>query len=257
MIRRAALSTVVRANNKAKRRAIRLTRWTGKSTEYVHPKHLLGEDHYWYLPHVPERATVLDVGCGTGIHALRVAQRAGRVVGLDGNLDTLSIGQRLGPTADRPRVLFARCDLESGLPIASSRIDVVLCLDVLEHLVERDAVLAEIARVLRPSGVLLLALPNRATTWKKRLERAGLFAYSDPDHKIEYTLDEMRGELARNGFTIRQLYPSVYDTPLIGLIDVIGGLSLPAYRRLTRFRVRLAARYPEENAGFQAVCTRA
>ena len=42
-LRGVVLSGVVFANNKAKRLAIRLTRWTGKSPEYVHPKHLLGE----------------------------------------------------------------------------------------------------------------------------------------------------------------------------------------------------------------------
>ena len=50
------------------------------------------------------------------------------------------------------------------------------------------------------------------------------------------------------------LHPTVYDTPLIGAIDLVGGLSLPLYRRLTEVRRRLARRYPEENAGFFAVC---
>ena len=42
-LQRLVLSGVVFANNKAKRLAIRLAKWTGKSREYVHPKHLLGE----------------------------------------------------------------------------------------------------------------------------------------------------------------------------------------------------------------------
>ena len=51
-----------------------------------------------------------------------------------------------------------------------------------------------------------------------------------------------------------RLEPSVYDTPWIGVIDVIGGLSLSAYRRLSALRRRLAEARPEENAGFYAVC---
>src|SRR5439155_2471813 len=149
-------------------------------------------------------------------------------------------------------VAFVAANVEEGLPIAPARFDMVLCLDLLEHVHKRDLVLTEIRRVLRPSGVLLLAVPNRATAWKRRLERAGLPAYSDPDHKVEYTLDELRDELGRNGFTIRQLHPSVCDMPFVGLIDIVGGLSLPLYRRLTRLRTRLARRYPEENAGFFA-----
>jgi 2-polyprenyl-3-methyl-5-hydroxy-6-metoxy-1,4-benzoquinol methylase len=255
-LRRLVLRTVVAANTKGKLLAIRLTRWTGKSREYVHPKHLLGDgaEHYWYLPHVPAGATVLDIGCGHGVHAVRLAARGARVLGLDANVASLGVARRLAIARGIDGVLVACVDVEAGLPVATASVDVVLCLDVLEHLVKRDATLREIRRVLGTSGILLLALPNRATSWKRRLERAGLFAYADPDHKVEYTLDEMRDELARNGFTIVQLYPTVYDTPLTGAIDVIGGVSLGLYRRLTRLRARLAARYPEENAGFFAVC---
>jgi SAM-dependent methyltransferase len=128
---------------------------------------------------------------------------------------------------------------------------------VLEHVNRRVPLLLEIRRALRRDGTLLLAVPKRDTSWKRRLDRAGLFAYSDPDHKTEYTAAELEAELAESGFTIRRMHPSVYDTPLIGAIDLVGSLSLPAYRALTRGRRRLAGRYPEENAGFFAVCGRA
>lgn len=254
---RLLLSAIVFANAKAKRLAIRLARWTGKSREYVHPKHLLGEthEHYWYLGYVTRDAMLLDVGCGNGMHTIKVARRCRRVVGVDADLASLAVGLRTGRGLGVSNVGYLAGDVEDGLPLTDGRFDVVLCLDLLEHVYKRDLVLAEIRRVLKASGTLLLAVPNRATSWKRRLERAGLFAYSDPDHKIEYTLDELRDELGRSGFTIRHLHPSVYDTPLTGLIDVVGGLSLPAYRRLTDLRRRLAARRPEENAGFYAVCS--
>jgi hypothetical protein len=50
------------------------------------------------------------------------------------------------------------------------------------------------------------------------------------------------------------MHTAVYDTPLIGVIDVAGSVSLALYRRLTEARRRLARRYPEESAGFFAVC---
>lgn len=255
-VERAVLSGIVFTNNKMKRLAIRLTRWTGKSREYVHPKHLLGdtEEQYWYLSHIPAAARVLDVGCGNGMHTIKVAHRAASVVGLDYSLESLGVGRRSAASAGAKNVWFAATDLERGLAVASAGFDIVLCLDLLEHVYARDLVLTEIRRVLRPGGVLLLGVPNRATSWKRRLERAGLFAYSDPDHKIEYTLPELERELATNGFVIRRLQPSVYDTPWIGAIDVVGGLSLATYRRISALRRRYAARYPEENAGFYAVC---
>jgi len=173
---------------------------------------------------------------------------------VDASGESLGVAVRESRAQAIAHATFVRGDVEEGLPVRGGCFDVVLCLDLLEHVHKRDFVLGEIRRALAPGGVLLLGVPNRGTSWKRRLERAGLFAYSDPDHKIEYTLDELREELGRNGFEIRELRPTVYDTPLVGLIDVVGGLSLSLYRRLTRLRVWLARRYPEENAGFSAVC---
>jgi len=254
--RRAALSSVVFVNNKAKRLAIRLTRWTGKSREYVHPKHLLGEteENYWYLTYIAAGAAVLDVGCGHGMHSLKAARRCRHVVGVDASLDSLGVARRTSRTLASPNAAFFAADLEQGLPVQGGRFDTVICLDLLEHVHRRDLLLTEIRRALKPGGSLLLSVPNRGTAWKRRLDRAGLFAYSDPDHKIEYTREEMEEELARNGFYIVHLHPTVYDTPLIGIIDLVGGLSLGLYRRLTEVRRRWARRYPEENAGFFAVC---
>jgi SAM-dependent methyltransferase len=251
-----ALSSIVFASNKAKRLAIRVTRWTGKSSEYVHPKHLLGDtqDNYWYLAYIASEAAVLDVGCGHGMHALKAARRCRHVVGVDGNLESLGVALRSGKTFPSPNVAFFAADLEQGLPVQGNRFDTVICLDLLEHVHQRDLLLTEIRRALKPGGSMLLSVPNRGTSWKRRLDRAGLFAYSDPDHKIEYTLDELEKELDRNGFRIIRLHPTVYDTPLTAVIDLVGGLSLGLYYRLTGVRRRLAQRYPEENAGFSAVC---
>jgi 2-polyprenyl-3-methyl-5-hydroxy-6-metoxy-1,4-benzoquinol methylase len=253
---RPLLSGIVFANNKAKRLAIRLTRWTGKSREYVHPKHLLGEDpdQYWYLAHLAPDAAVLDVGCGHGMHALKAAARTRWVAGVDRDRESLGMARRAGRARAVGNAAFLAADLEQGLPVRSASFDTVICLDLLEHVVERDRLLGEIRRVLKPRGALLLAVPNRATSWKRRLARAGLFAYSDPDHKIEYTLEELRAELRRSGFHIAGMHTAVYDTPLIGMIDVAGSLSLTLYGAITAARRRLARRYPEESAGFFAVC---
>ena len=255
-VRRGVLSAVVLANAKAKRLAIRLTKWTGKSSEYVHPKHLLGEteEQYWYLAHLETGHRLLDVGCGNAMHAIKTARRCAFVAGVDRSSESLGVGARTSRAEGVTNVGLVRGDVEESLPFRARAFDRVLCGDLLEHVVKRDHVLTEIARVLKPDGLLLLAVPNRGTSWKLRLERAGLFAYSDPDHKIEYTLAELEEELGRNGFRIIELYPTVYDTPLIGLIDVVGGLSLGLYRRLSALRRRLARKHPTENAGFYAVC---
>ena len=84
-------------------------------------------------------------------------------------------------------------DIESASPASRP---------VIEHLVPRVAVLREIHRLLTDDGQLLVSGPNSQSRWRHTLRRAGLFAYSDPDHKIEYTDAQFRAKLAAAGFEI-------------------------------------------------------
>src|SRR5206468_7393535 len=109
-------------------------------------------------------------------------------------------------------------------------------------------------RVLRDDGRLLVSAPNRETRWRSTLRAAGLFSYSDPDHKTEYSRDEFVAELCAGGFEpIEPLMPVVLDTPWAGAIDALGGLSLALYDRLSRWKREAALRRPDESTGFRAV----
>lgn len=103
---------------------------------------------------------VLDVATGTGrlpLALLRHARFSGTVVGID-----LSAGMLAVATGqlDTPRVQLARAAAER-LPFADASFDVVTCLEALEFVAHREAVLREMARVCRPGGVLLAT--NRLT----------------------------------------------------------------------------------------------
>ena len=238
--------------------AVRLTRYTGKSAHPVHPKHLSDAPwHHWYVEHLQPADLVLDLGCSNGAHALVAARCVRRVVGVDYDRAALSVATDSARRAARGNLRLFAVDLTRSLPFRDSSFDAVLFLDVIEHLEPRRHVLREIARVLRPAGRLLISAPNRETSWRRRLREAGLFAFSDPDHKIEYNEAEFLDELRAGGFDLDgPVMPVVYDTAWAGVIDVVGGLSLPAYRRLSAWKRQAALRQPAESIGFRAVARR-
>ena len=235
--------------------AVRLVKYTGKSPEPIHPKHLVDAPwHHWYVDHLRADDVVLDVGCANGVHTLAAARRARRVFGMDAEVPQLRIAAAAARRRGLDNVRLLAWDVTRAFPFPSSTFDAVLFLDVIEHLEPRVAVLREIRRVLTPDGRLLLSAPHRDTSWRRRLRAAGLFAFSDADHKVEYSRESLLAELASGGFTpAAPVMPVVYDTPLAGLIDVVGGLALTPYARLVRWKRAAALRHPEESIGFRVV----
>jgi malonyl-CoA O-methyltransferase len=102
---------------------------------------------------------VLDVGCGTGRHALRLRAAGANVTALDfseGMLDKA----RAKPGADG--IAFARHDLAAPLPFADASFDRVQCSLVLEHIVDLDLLFGEMRRVCRPDGWLVVTAMHPA-----------------------------------------------------------------------------------------------
>lgn len=95
----------------------------------------------------------LDVGCGTGLGAVRLADRPeiDHVIGLDASPAALAHARRRHPF---PLVLGSAL----ALPFDSGRFDVVTCFDVIQHVPEGGQVRAalELRRVLRPGGIALV-----------------------------------------------------------------------------------------------------
>jgi SAM-dependent methyltransferase len=103
---------------------------------------------------------LLDLGCGSGELARRMAAAGYQVTGCDIAPQML----RRAVAADREQAVHWR-QLPPDwrvLPVEAGRLDVVLAASVLEYLPSPGDVLAECARVLRPGGVLLCTVPNPA-----------------------------------------------------------------------------------------------
>jgi arsenite methyltransferase len=118
-----------------------------------------GVANHWVLGRVEPGAVVLDLGCGAGTDLMIAAQmtgRTGRVIGVD---MTASMLDRAGESADAmglENVELHETLIES-LPLADASVDVVISNGVIDLVPDKDAVLDEIDRVLRPGGRLQLA----------------------------------------------------------------------------------------------------
>jgi ubiquinone/menaquinone biosynthesis C-methylase UbiE len=103
---------------------------------------------------------VLDVGCGPGGFTAILAENASRVVGVDVSDEFVDAANR---TFERHALTQANAvtGSASALPFDRESFDVVTLIDVLHHLDDPPAALAEVERVLRPGGRVLVFEPNK------------------------------------------------------------------------------------------------
>jgi len=102
---------------------------------------------------------VADIGCGTGRHALRLAAAGGRVTAVDFS-EAMLQRARAKPGADAVR--FVRHDLAKRLPLKSGGFDRVLCCLVLDHIGALDKFFAELRRLCRRDGVIVISVMHPA-----------------------------------------------------------------------------------------------
>ncbi|MHB9102930.1 MAG: methyltransferase domain-containing protein [Sulfuricella sp.] len=113
---------------------------------------------YALASQLSQRRTVLDVACGEGYGAAMVAENADRVVGVDISTDAVRHARnRYGHQANL-EFIPASCDC---LPFPDASFDLAISFETIEHIETQQAFIAELARVLRPDGVLLLSSPNK------------------------------------------------------------------------------------------------
>lgn len=146
---------------------------------------------------------VLEIACGSGGPACYVVQATGcRLTGIDSNVDGIAAATdraaRLG-LADQS--CFLHADANVALPFADGAFNAVLCVDAINHLRDRRAVLAEWRRILRPGGAVLFTDPVVVTGPVTNAELAmrssiGFFLFLPLGH-TERFLAELGFELVR------------------------------------------------------------
>ncbi|MBP8950895.1 MAG: class I SAM-dependent methyltransferase [Armatimonadetes bacterium] len=182
------------------------------------------EDHYWWFvgrrrliralveKYAPDARRILDVGCGTG-GTLDALVGLGDLTGVDLSEDAL------GFCRSRGHRNLAR-GLAEALPFRDGSADVVLGCDLLEHM-ENDAVgLAELLRVARPGGTIIITVPAYRWLWSEHDEAIS--------HLRRYSASDIRGMVEAIDARLVKL---TYAVSLVFPIVV-------AFRVLSRLRLR-------------------
>jgi len=101
-----------------------------------------------FLDNSPKNATIFDLGCGEGILVNEYRQLGANITGIDSNYES--------------DFVFRGNLISTGLD--SNSVDIVLCMDVLEHLsfAEQELAVLEFSRILKIGGIALITVPNLA-----------------------------------------------------------------------------------------------
>jgi SAM-dependent methyltransferase len=175
----------------------------GFKPEYFEKLARIEEGNFWFRArnrliqwalgnYFPGARSFFEVGCGTGFV-------------LKGVLETLPLMRLAGSEIFGDGLVFARARLPrvdlyqmDARQIPFEReFDVIGAFDVLEHIVEDDAVLRQMFRATRPGGGLLVTVPQHRFLWSASDEHAM--------HQRRYSRAELRGKVEQAGFDIERI----------------------------------------------------
>lgn len=137
---------------------------------------------------------VLDFGCGGGELMSRLSRLGHRTVGLDFD------DKALAACRSRGLNVVPASELDGFEP---SRFDIVACMNVIEHVPDPSALLQQLKRLLKPSGVLLIETPNAKSLLARRLG-ASWRGLETPRHLNIFSTSGLITLLDANGFSIQR-----------------------------------------------------
>jgi len=108
---------------------------------------------------VPKDGLWVDLGCGAGVDMIHLAARQSqpglRIVGIDGNREAIEEGRR--NARDDPRLESRQHSLNAKIPLDDATVDVAYSQNLIECLPDVSLFARELARVLRPGGLVIMA----------------------------------------------------------------------------------------------------
>jgi SAM-dependent methyltransferase len=174
------------------------------------------DSHWWFLArrsiihhvlstlNLPRSSKILDIGSGTGGN-LQMLSLFGNVIGIEKDDDARQLALERGIAP------IMKGSLPDSIPCIPQKFDLIIMLDVLEHISNDFEALKKVKQLLAPNGFLLITVP------------ACPFLWSDHDiqhhHKRRYSYDLLKNQLQKSKFHIKHI--TYYNTGLFPLIAAI------------------------------------
>ncbi len=163
---------------------------------------------YLFAARLARGKRVLDLGCGAGYGAAELARVAQWVTGVDIAAEAIAYAQ-LHYRLPNLEYLESPCEAVAK-PDAS--FDLVVAFEVMEHLPDANALLAEGRRLLAPGGQLVISTPNRLYYERQRL-KAGPNPYHAREYDQDEFLDLLRGHFSHVSLFFQNHAPALVFAP--------------------------------------------
>lgn len=164
--------------------------------------------HRLVIDRVPEGSRVLDIGCASGyVGEYLIKEKGCKFFGVEPNLRSAEEAKKAGYE------LVINTSVEAALTsFVGEEFDVIILADVLEHLVEPASILADVKKLLKADGQIILSLPNIAHYSIRLKMLVGNFESTetgilDKTHLHHYTLEAATRLFESAGLTVTEVRP--------------------------------------------------
>jgi len=198
---------------------------------------------------------VLDMACGTGKNAMRIAERGCYSVGAEASMEMIGVGRWVNPSS-RARIVRT---IAEQIPFADGSFDRVICQGSLDHFADPYAFMREAARVTKPEGRVVIALANFESMScrigrgidrvKRRLGRPRppwrLYWQTPEDHNVKGDLPYVR-TLGADALVLDRLFGISLFWPVPGYGKALNVMPEPLASAIWRGFDRVARHRPQD-----------
>jgi SAM-dependent methyltransferase len=159
----------------------------------------------------------LDLGCGDGGNLPWLMEYVSCLYASDYNMVRLL---RASKISKQVRIFWA--DI-TDYPAADDSFDLIFFNHVLEHIPDDAKALAEVRRILKPDGLLILGVPNEGALFWRLAYQLQPKTLASSDHVHFYTAEDISDKCRQAGFNVKEVHPIGWGVPHWGIDERLRG----------------------------------